>query len=553
MSVQSDRAAEDFLHETQFHLGFLPTEQSNPLTRDLEERFHTSPAEGVRCLLRVDREVLKMCRRVFAAHEYRRLSETMLATVRNGHRVVFSGCGATGRLSILLEGMWRDAVERGKIAREYQDAVSSIMTGGDFAMIRSVEFFEDYAAFGARQVQESGMVEGDMLVAITEGGETSSVLGSVQEALRRKCAVFLLFNNPAELLAQRIVRSREAIENPCVTVLDLSCGPMALAGSTRMQATTSEMLVAGAALEECACALSEHEARDWPTEFAKLLDALEAPACVQALADYLALEASIYRRGGTVTYFADRFLLDVFTDTAERTPTFMLPPFRASGDTASPRSWAFVKNPRFTTAETWRHALNRPLRCLKWSSAELRAMGAPEELAACPPAISVDDMLKIRIGNEEVAERCESSEDTSVLLTLGTPSEELASAYETLAKPFRKYVRVDLRQWGLPTPIATPLELLDHLAVKLALNTISTGTMVLMGRVKGNWMSWVAATNKKLIDRSARLVSELGGIDYAEAVRRIFAAREEIAAMPPDQTPPSPVQWTLKQLSIDNE
>ena len=392
------------------------------------------------------------------------------------------------------------------------------------------------------------MVEGDMLVAITEGGETSSVLGSVQEALRRKCTVFLLFNNPAELLAQRIERSHEAIENPCVTVLDLSCGPMALAGSTRMQATTSEMLVAGAALEECASALSEHEARDWPTEFAKLLDALEAPTCVQALADYLALEASIYRRGGTVTYFADRFLLDVFTDTAERTPTFMLPPFRASGDTASPRSWAFVKNPRFTTAETWRHALNRPLRCLNWSSAELRAMGAPGELAACPPAISADDMLKIRIGNEEVTERCESSEDTSVLLTLGTPSEELASAYETLAKPFRKYVRVDLRQWGLPTPIATPLELLDHLAVKLALNTISTGTMVLMGRVKGNWMSWVAATNKKLIDRSARLVSELGGIDYAEAVRRIFAAREEIAAMPPEQTPPSPVQLVLNHL-----
>ncbi|MBQ4480045.1 MAG: hypothetical protein II943_05355 [Victivallales bacterium] len=548
MSVQSEQAAEVFLHEPQFHLGFLPTEQPNPLTRDLEERFHESPAAGVRCLQRVDREVLAMCRRVFAGREYRRMSKTMLATVRNGHRVVFSGCGATGRLSILLEGMWRDAVERGKIAREYQDAVSSIMTGGDFAMIRSVEFFEDYASFGARQAQESGMVEGDMMVAITEGGETSSVLGSVQEALRCKCAVFLLFNNPAELLAAHVERSREAIEDPRVTVLDLSCGPMALAGSTRMQATTSEMLAAGAALEECACALSGREAPDWATEFGRLLDALEAPSCVQPLADYLALEASIYRRGGTVTYFADRFLLDIFTDAAERTPTFMLPPFRAGGDTVSPRPWAFVKNPLFTTEETWRRALNRPLRCLTWSSEELRAMGASEELAARPPAISADDMLKIRIGNEEVTERCESSEDTSVLLTLGTPSEELASAYETLARPFRKYVRADLRQWGLPAPTATPLELLDHLAVKLALNTISTGTMVLMGRVKGNWMSWVAASNKKLIDRSARLVSVLGGIDYAEAVKRIFAAREEIAALPPDQTPASPVQLVLSQL-----
>ena len=512
MSVQSDQAAEEFIrNETQFHLGFLPTEQANPLTRDLEERFQQSSVAGVNCLQQVDHAVLAMSRHVFASLEYRKLAEGMLGTIRTGHRVVFSGCGATGRLSILLEGMWRDV-----ICEEYQSSVASIMTGGDFALIRSVEFFEDYASFGVRQVQELGMGEGDMLVAITEGVETSSVLGTVQEALRRNCSVFLLFNNPADILAAHIERSRQAIEDPRVTVLDLSCGPMALAGSTRMQATTSEMLVAGAALEETACALTGHEVLDWPAAFEQLLTALEAPVCVQALADYLALEASIYRRGGTVTYFVDRFLLDIFTDTAERTPTFMLPPFRKSGDVESPRPWAFVKNPCFSTAETWRQTLHRPLRCLAWNSEDLRAMGAPEALAAQPPQIDVAEMLKIRIGNEEIAERCVSPEDTAVLLTFGRPSEELAVAYEKLTPNFRKHVCADLARWGVPRLAHTPLGLLDHLAVKLALNTISTGTMVLMGRVKGNWMSWVAASNKKLIDRSARLVSELAGLDYAE-------------------------------------
>ena len=543
MSVQSDQAAEEFIrNETQFHLGFLPTEQANPLTRDLEERFQQSSVAGVNCLQQVDHAVLAMSRHVFASLEYRKLAEGMLGTIRTGHRVVFSGCGATGRLSILLEGMWRDV-----ICEEYQSSVASIMTGGDFALIRSVEFFEDYASFGVRQVQELGMGEGDMLVAITEGVETSSVLGTVQEALRRNCSVFLLFNNPADILAAHIERSRQAIEDPRVTVLDLSCGPMALAGSTRMQATTSEMLVAGAALEETACALTGHEVLDWPAAFEQLLTALEAPVCVQALADYLALEASIYRRGGTVTYFVDRFLLDIFTDTAERTPTFMLPPFRKSGDVESPRPWAFVKNPCFSTAETWRQTLHRPLRCLAWNSEDLRAMGAPEALAAQPPQIDVAEMLKIRIGNEEIAERCVSPEDTAVLLTFGRPSEELAVAYEKLTPNFRKHVCADLARWGVPRLAHTPLGLLDHLAVKLALNTISTGTMVLMGRVKGNWMSWVAASNKKLIDRSARLVSELAGLDYAESVRRIFAAREEIARMPSNVTPLSPVQLVLSQ------
>ncbi|MBR4519018.1 MAG: hypothetical protein IKO65_08465 [Victivallales bacterium] len=544
MSAQSDRAAEDFIrNETQFHLGFLPTEQSNPLTRDLEVCFHNSPCEGVKCLQRVDREVLAMARRVFTSLEYRKLSKGMLETVKAGHRVVFSGCGATGRLAILLEGMWRDAVDV-----EYQSAVASIMTGGDFALIRSVEFFEDYATFGVRQVQELGMAEGDMLVAITEGGETSSVLGTVQEALRRRCVVFLLFNNPADILAAHIERSREAIEDSRVTVLDLSCGPMALAGSTRMQATTSEMLVAGAALEETACALMGRKAQDWSVGFEQLLSALEEPSCVQALADYLSLEASVYRRGGTVTYFADRFLLDIFTDTTERTPTFMLPPFRKSGDTESPRPWAFVKNPRFSTVETWRHTLHRPLRCLAWNSMDLRAMGAPAALVAQPPQIDVAEMLKIRIGNEEVAERCVSPEDTAVLLTLGEPSGELVMAHNKLTSGFCKHVSADLTHWGVPRLAHTPLELLDHLAVKLAMNTISTGTMVLMGRVRGNWMSWVAATNKKLIDRSARLVSELAGLDYAESVRRIFAAREEIATLPSNVTPPSPVQLVLGRI-----
>ena len=40
------------------------------------------------------------------------------------------------------------------------------------------------------------------------------------------------------------------IEDARITKLDLFCGPMALTGSTRMQATTSELLVAGG-LRDC--------------------------------------------------------------------------------------------------------------------------------------------------------------------------------------------------------------------------------------------------------------------------------------------------------------
>lgn len=60
-------------------------------------------------------------------------------------------------------------------------------------------------------------------------------------------------------------------------------------------------------------------------------------------------------------------------------------------------------------------------------------------------------------------------------------------------------------------------------ATKVALNIISTGAMVLLGKVRGNLMIDVVASNEKLRDRAARLVAEVAGCDYAEAQSRLAA------------------------------
>ena len=144
--------------------------------------------------------------------------------------------------------MWRDffhrrAAELTLEERKLADRSASIMTGGDFALIRSVEFFEDYAEGGRRQAAALDVGEGDTFVAITEGGETSSVLGTLQYAAEHGAKCYLVFNNPADILRAHLDRSREAIDNPKVTVIDLYCGSMSVAGSTRMQATSSEQLL----------------------------------------------------------------------------------------------------------------------------------------------------------------------------------------------------------------------------------------------------------------------------------------------------------------------
>ena len=70
--------------------------------------------------------------------------------------------------------------------------------------------------------------------------------------------------------------------------------------------------------------------------------------------------------------------------------------------------------------------------------------------------------------------------------------------------------------------------------------------MVRMGRVAGNWMSHVAVSNKKLMDRSIRLVAELCGLDYETAAREIFAAVDELERTAlPGTARVSPVQHVL--------
>ena len=546
--TEFERQADDFItNERQFHLGFLPTEQSNPLTRSMEKDFKTSTVAGVRTLQRADRPVLEMAKRVWQSPEFAKLVADGISTVENGGRIVFSGCGATGRLSILLESMWRQACAEHPGMEKRADAVESIMTGGDYALVRSVEFFEDYASFGRRQVAETNMTSRDMLVAITEGGETSSVLGTAAEALERNCKVFLLFNNPAKLLCEHLERSRRIIEDARVCVLDLYCGPMALAGSTRMQATTSEQLIAGSALEKIFHHFAGLPEVDYAREFGKLLTELEASAA--DIARYIDFEAEVYASGGKVTYFADAFMLDIFTDTTERSPTFMLPPFKRSDDPVSPEPWALVKNPLFDTEEVWRRNFRRAPRCLAWTPADYAAMGAAQKIQDNPPHISKADLFAIGVGNAPCPGRWATGRDAAVLVGFEI-APELESAFAAFAKFASRTGRLVIGQGG-DIRLACrggALDVMRHMAIKLVLNTVSTGTMVKLGRVSGNWMSWVDCTNKKLLDRGTRLLVELAGCDYRTACTALFAAMAEQVKSPAANEKHSPVQLALKKL-----
>ena len=116
------------------------------------------------------------------------------------------------------------------------------MAGGDYALIKSVEGFEDFAPFGRKQIEDLGVSKGDVVFAITEGGETSFVIGTAWQGLEAGARVVFVYNNPDEVLRAHVTRSREIIDEPRILKVNLTTGPMAVTGSTRMQATSIELL-----------------------------------------------------------------------------------------------------------------------------------------------------------------------------------------------------------------------------------------------------------------------------------------------------------------------
>ncbi|MBF2098277.1 MAG: N-acetylmuramic acid 6-phosphate etherase [Gloeomargaritaceae cyanobacterium C42_A2020_066] len=65
-------------------------------------------------------------------------------------------------------------------------------------------------------------------------------------------------------------------------------------------------------------------------------------------------------------------------------------------------------------------------------------------------------------------------------------------------------------------------------ATKLALNMISTATMVRLGKVYGNLMVDVQATNAKLVDRATRILQTITGLDYEAAQSLLNAAQGQV-------------------------
>jgi N-acetylmuramic acid 6-phosphate etherase len=69
-----------------------------------------------------------------------------------------------------------------------------------------------------------------------------------------------------------------------------------------------------------------------------------------------------------------------------------------------------------------------------------------------------------------------------------------------------------------PELLAGSTRLKAGTVTKMALNILSTGTMVLLGKVYGNRMVDVSVTNQKLYGRAVRMIQDLTDLSREDAV-----------------------------------
>ncbi len=581
MSESSKRRSDDFLKiSDQFQLGVLTTEASHPITARLSDTAKHDLSAALGLLFDVDADVVKKYREFVGSGRATRMKEVVLHRLRNGGKLFFTGCGSTGRLSIQLVSVWRDFWQRQRARdlkcmpppQDWEGRAEAVMAGGDYALIKAVEGFEDFTAFGKKQLGDLGVMAQDVVFAITEGGETSFVIGTAWKGVEAGAKVYFVYNNPDAVLSKHVKRSHEVIEEPRIEKLNLTTGPMAITGSTRMQATSIELAVLLTVLEMVLRALLKElepngpcarEPEAVPAEFLAALTTMHAGLksrpLLNQLAKLVALEESVYRSGHKNSYFADRFGIDVLTDTTERSPTYCTPPFRKFDDATAGESWAFLFVPNPETPHAWERIIKRQPRCIEWREREVRALVGEETLARTYETvkkISSAELMRFKVGLDGLPYRklgkgdcavaiVSDSEKPALLSPNGFFRTQLETARQAGARTGLIYFGraeglteiSDCLQSSYPeaTGVLFPAPKTDFLldgvtrvAVKMLLNALSTATMVRLGRVMGNYMIWVVPSNLKLLDRATRYIEKLTGLNYRDANHLLFEVIEYV-------------------------
>lgn len=204
-----------------FDLDNIKTEEQNELTCNIDrldtiDMIKLINAEDKKVALAVEKEAEHIAAAV----------DVIAEQMKQGGRLVYIGCGTSGRLGIL------DAVECPPTYSTDYTEVIGLIAGGNEAVYRAKEGAEDNEHLGQTDLEGINFCSKDVLVGIAASGRTPYVIGAMKYAKSLGANVIGLCCNPGSAVEQ--------FSDIAITPVP---GPEVVTGSTRMKSGTAQKMV----------------------------------------------------------------------------------------------------------------------------------------------------------------------------------------------------------------------------------------------------------------------------------------------------------------------
>lgn len=426
----------------------LLTEEYHPATVGLSMLAKSNLVKALTSLKQVDLEMLNQLKNYRT--EILTLQAKVQKTLQAGYKIFISGCGAAGRAGVLAVN------EFTKVYPDLKNQAVAILAGGEVALVRSVEGAEDDPILGQHQLIKAGWSPCDLLICLSASGSARFLHGQL------KMAADAQGQQPYFHVCNPLIEVKEKFNYSKVHYLATPVGPMALAGSTRMQAATVQMLLMGIILLNL----------DFDVCISSLYQALNQ-IDLSPLGYLVEKESHAYQKQeGVYWIVSPDIALTVFTDKTELSPTFTLPYIEKDSEPNAAQA----------------------------SQIRVIVAGAKTNAAA----------FEIILGH---------AVNDSNLLEYDL-SEQIQDKRKTyLPQMLHHFIKANFRQ-GIFTltfdedhivnfELNSLPSLLQQILIKIILNDASTLVAGRLDRYYSNLMTYVVPANVKLVDRAMGLVSDL--------------------------------------------
>ncbi len=205
----------------QTELSQLSTEQTNPASRDLDQKSSLAIAKIINA---EDAKVSAAVKQ--ALPQIARAIDLITAALKRGGRLIYVGTGTSGRLGAL------DAAECPPTFNVSPKTVQYVIAGGPKALGAAVEADEDSRKLGEREIARRRPGKNDVVVGIAASGRTPFTIAAVAYARRRGAKTVAVTCNAGSALG-RAAQVEIVVE----------VGPEVIAGSSRMKAGSAQKMV----------------------------------------------------------------------------------------------------------------------------------------------------------------------------------------------------------------------------------------------------------------------------------------------------------------------